>query len=245
MELKKSVIFSIGDIQQAVALIAKQQGVITRELTQSELKEIVEAGSLSVEMEYLDVKPLIPTTTNLLPHEFFINASGRVQGLSVFVQNVEESILYKYLIPIVEATAGKEALIEFYNMRSSNPHLRPIDAYGKDWKKKWEFIGGLFVSIGQQLVMRLQAELRNGSDSIKGTKAFNKDSVITNVKMELGFSQRLSVHLTWRLLRGTDQKSFVLGEKINKQMLPNILRERNMGKKVLMEVEDFILLYNL
>lgn len=244
MELKKSVIFSIGDIQEAVTLIAKKQGLIARDLTQSELKEIVENGSISIDMEYIETKPFVPDLSKLLPPQFFSDICGRVQGLSVFVRNVEHEVLYSHFASIVESFEEVDLIVDYYKKKTSKfPELGPKEIYGENWREKWEHIGEIYVSIGQNFLNLLQLELRKGTGTLKGVKVFNKESVIEDIK-DLGFSKRTFNPFRF-IASHNDGKPFILGEHISKQRLPDIYSWRNIGKKSVKEIEDFIMLYDL
>lgn len=240
MQLKKSVLFSIGDIQEAITLIAKGHGVIARNLTQSELKEIVENGSMSIDMEYIETKGSVLNNDEIFPFQFFIDMCGRVQGLSVFLKNLEQEVLYKHFSQIIESKKEIDLILDYYKKKTSKfPELGPKEIYGENWREKWDHLGKIYVSIGQKFLIALQNELRKPDTNLKGINGFSKDFIIQNI-YELGFSGRVSSGLNW-----IKYKKEPIGNHIGKKMLPEIYRLRNLGKKSIKEIEDFILLYDL
>lgn len=245
MELKKSVIFSISDIQQAITLIAKRQGVVARDLSLEEINQIVKNGSITLEMEFGEEITNISNESKILPAQFIADISGRVQGLSVFTRNVEEDVIYKHLMKVLETTNDKQLLIDYYKAKTSKvPELGPKEIYGKDWRVKWGYVSTIYVTVGQTLLHLLQTELREVSGSMKGMLAFTKDSLITN-PAHLGFSTRTTYPFKWMKNTSREDRAFILGEHINKHKLPEMYKWKNFGKKSVKEVEDFILLYNL
>lgn len=248
MQLKKIVDFSITDIQQAITLIAKKQGVIIRDLTQQELQEIFEKGFISVEMECLETTPIVENESKIIPFQFFIDMAGRVQGLSVFVKNIEETLLYNHFIPVLQKEKDKDLLIDYYKTKLTKfPEPGPKEIYGENWREKWDYLGTMFVSLGQRLLASLRVELKRNPKTIRGVKNYTKESIIKDFEgiKELGFSKRTEGPLAWAFLTRGSEDSFILGEKINKRMLPDMYKLRNVGKKSINEVEDFIMLYDL
>lgn len=244
MQLKKSIIFSISDVQEAVALIAVKQGVIARELTQLELKEIIENGSLCVEMDYVEKKPVALDTHNLLPTQFFRDLGAMVQGLSVFVKNIEQDVLYGYFTDFIDLTKEGDLIKKYYAAKSAQfPEPGPKEIYGENWREKWDQLRAVCVSIGQNFLFSLQQELRKNPTILKGSKGFTKDSIIEDVK-DLGFSKRLEGPFSWSIRR-ENITSFILGEYVDKKKISDMYSWRNIGKKAIKEYEDFILLYNL
>lgn len=244
MQLKKSVLFSIGDIQEAITVIAKGHGIIARNLTQSELKEIVENGSMSIDMEYIEAKPLSLNNDEMFPFQFFNDMCSRAPHLTVFINNINHTVLNNQLVLVLENSNKDDVsyLANYYKQKTSKlPELGPKAIYGENWRDEFRRLGNLFFSIGQSLLNQLQLEIRKRDRTTIGVKGYKKDSVIEDIN-DLGFSTRASYPFE-RIKR--DKEQFILGECINKQRIRDFHSWNHVGKKTIKEIEDFILLYDL
>lgn len=242
MNIKNKITYSLEDFQETLLILARKQGVIARKLTEDELKILIGTGSVTIEVE-CPTDPILEKITEL-PFKFLSDCSSRVQGLSVFIYNISEEILYKYLTPIfLELKENdRNLLLSYYQAKTTKfPVPGPKEIFGETWREKFEKIGEVSTSMGQKLLSTLQTKLRNGLGEIKGLKNFKKDTVIKHEdEINLGLSKRVMNTFLYR----RESAPFVLGEYFTKGKIREGNR-RNFGEKCIKEIEDFILLYQL
>jgi len=252
MELKKTVVFELQDLHNAIVYLAKKQGATVRTLSDSELSMIIQNGSL--EIEAIAIKGVPSEETELIPAELIEDLCQNIHFLEVFINNVNYDVLREYLKPMINDLDPEEVkfLTEYYVARASKiPSPGPKAIYGESWKVQRKKLGIIHSNLGRRLLKTLQEELRKGSAELVGNKGFRADSEIIHVR-ELGFSARTWSGILFATGKYIDGGNFGrLGIFLRKEMLrtspgnQHFNFARNCSIKNEMEIEDFMLLYNL